>query len=202
MSGLQSPTSGSVNLEPPAESQSGQVGFVFQQPSLLPCRTAIENVMLPMELSGVSSAKVRRQRAQDALHSVRMDDASERFANQLSGGMKMRVSIARALVTNPTVLLLDEPFAALDDMLRADLGQLLLDLWQARKFTVVMVTHNIAEAILLSHQIAVMHRGRITSTVENPLPFPRDLAIRRTPEFGAFYGHVSDSLRRGVDHDG
>ena len=202
MAGLQSPTSGDVKIEPPAQSHLGHVGFVFQQPSLLPWRTTIENVMLPLELIGIASPARRRQRASEALRSVRMDDVIDRFPTQLSGGMKMRVSIARALVTDPTVLLLDEPFAALDDMLRAELGQLLLDLWQKRRFTAVMVTHNIAEAILLSSQIAVMHHGRVTSVIENPLPFPRDLALRRTSQFGAFYGQVSDELRWGGGRDG
>ena len=109
----------------------------------------------------------------------------------------MRVSIARALVTKPHVLLLDEPFAALDDMLRNQLGQLLLDLWDRRQFTAVLVTHNIAEAILLSHRVAVMHDGGISSQIENPLPWPREDEMRRSTSFGDFYGQVSDALRGG-----
>tara|TARA_R110002049_G_scaffold72490_2_gene187174 strand:+ start:201042 stop:201878 length:837 start_codon:yes stop_codon:yes gene_type:complete len=194
MAGLQLPSDGSVDLDPPADARRGDVGFVFQQPSLLPWRTAIENVMLPLELIGNDSSSERKQRAAAALHAVRMDDAMDRLPNQLSGGMKMRVSIARTLVTDPKVLLLDEPFAALDDMLRAELGQLLLDVWDRRNFTAVMVTHNIAEATLLSNHIAVMHQGRVITVIENPLPGPRDETLRRSPEFGAFYGRVSDAL--------
>ena len=197
MSGLQRATAGSVALDPPANSRRGEVAFVFQQPSLLPWRTALENVMLPLELIHFGNAGARKKAATDILHTVQLSDALDRLPSQLSGGMKMRVSIARALVTNPNVLLLDEPFAALDDMLRNQLGQLILDLWQQRRFTAVMVTHNIAESIMLSHQIVVMRQGRVDPPIENPLPRPRDESLRRSPEFGEFYGRVSDALRNG-----
>jgi ABC-type nitrate/sulfonate/bicarbonate transport system ATPase subunit len=195
MSGLQQATTGSVALNPPANSQRGEVAFVFQQPNLLPWRTALENVMLPLELIQFGNARARKQAAADILHIVQLSDALDRLPSQLSGGMQMRVSIARALVTNPSVLLLDEPFAALDDMLRNQLGQLMLDLWQQRRFTAAMVTHNIAEAIMLSHQIVVMRQGRVNEPIVNPLPRPRDESLRRSPEFGEFYGRVSDALR-------
>ena len=107
----------------------------------------------------------------------------------------MRVSIARALVTEPRVLLLDEPFAAIDDMLRNQLGDLLLDLWNERRFTAVMVTHNIGEAALLSHRVAVMRNGQLSRLLDNPLPWPRTQTLRRTAEFGHFYGSLSDALR-------
>ena len=107
----------------------------------------------------------------------------------------MRASIARALVTNPSILLLDEPFAALDDMLRSDLGRLLLTLWETRKFTAVIVTHNISESILLSHRIAVMREAVVETVIENPLPWPRSPAMMRTAPFGEFFGRVSDMLR-------
>lgn len=107
------------------------------------------------------------------LEQVGLADAANRFPRQLSGGMRMRVSLARALITEPRVLLLDEPFAAIDDMLRTQLGQLLLDLWDRRRFTAVLVTHNIAEAVLLTHQVAVMHQGKISCQMRNPLPWPR-----------------------------
>lgn len=198
MSGLEKATAGGVGLEPPANSRMGEIAFVFQQPSLLPWRSALENVLLPLELTHWGNAKTRQDAAREILDTVQLSDALDRMPHQLSGGMKMRVSIARALVTNPSVLLLDEPFAALDDMLRNQLGQLVLNLWQQRKFTAVMVTHNIAESIMLSQQIVVMRNGRVGTPIANPLPRPRDDSLRRSPDFGEFYGAISDSLRNGT----
>lgn len=197
MSGLEQPTGGTVGLDPPANSHRGEIAFVFQQPSLLPWRSAFENVLLPLELIQWGKPSTRNAAAKEILDIVQLSDALDRMPHQLSGGMKMRVSIARALVTDPKVLLLDEPFAALDDMLRNQLGQLVLELWEQRKFTGVMVTHNIAESIMLSHQIVVMRNGRVGSPIMNPLPRPRDESLRRSPEFGQFYGTVSDALRNG-----
>ncbi len=195
MAGLQESTSGSVLLDPIAVARRGEISFVFQQPSLLPWRTAIENVMLPLELiEGIDRGDVRSM-ASEMLHRVGLSDAINRFPRQLSGGMKMRVSIARALVTKPCVLLLDEPFAALDDMLRSRLGELLLDLWNDQRFTAVMVTHNIGESLLLSHWIAVMSSGRVTHVIENPLPRPRNEDLRGSAEFGRFYSQINRSLR-------
>jgi NitT/TauT family transport system ATP-binding protein len=198
MAGLVNPTAGSVTMEPPAISQQGQLAFVFQQATLLPWRTAVENVCLPLELIGQGGKRERSEVAEEMLRTVGLADAFGRLPQELSGGMKMRVSIARALVTRPSVLLLDEPFAALDDMLRNQLGELLLQLWQQQRFTVVMVTHNVGEAILLSHRVAVMRSGKINNLIENPLPWPRNETTRATPEFAKFYGQVSQSLRSQV----
>lgn len=197
IAGLETPTSGMVRIDPPVASHQGDVAFVFQQPSLLPWRTALENVTLPLELIGQIDRRQRRQVAEQMLHRVGLKNALQRFPRELSGGMKMRVSIARALVTGPRVLLLDEPFAALDDMLRTQLGELLLELWNGQRFTAVMVTHNIAESIFLSAQIAVMKNGRLIQTLNNPLPRPRTDAIRSSSDFGQIYGRVSDTLRAG-----
>jgi ABC-type nitrate/sulfonate/bicarbonate transport system ATPase subunit len=194
IAGLEHPTGGAVAFEPPA-GRKGESAFVFQQPSLMPWRTAIENVTLPLELIGAGSRAQWLADARALLEQVELAEATDRFPRQLSGGMKMRVSIARALVTKPRVLLLDEPFAAIDDMLRNQLGQLLLDLWDLRRFTAVLVTHNIGEAILLSHRVAVMHDGKISQVIENPLAWPRNEQMRRSAAFGQFYGQVSDALR-------
>ncbi len=195
IAGLQRLTDGEVEFRPPADAQAGQIGFVFQQPALLPWASTLENVMLPLELVHRGTPRQRRDAAIESLASVKLEDALHKRPNELSGGMRMRASIARALVTDPGVLLLDEPFAALDDMLRQELGRLLLKLWQSRRFTAVMVTHNIAESIWLSHRIAVMRSGRLESLIENPLPWPRDPAMMRSAEFAEFYGTVSDRLR-------
>jgi NitT/TauT family transport system ATP-binding protein len=203
IAGLQECTSGQVSLNPPAVSSQGQIGFVFQQPALLPWLNTLQNVMLPLELLGRSSSDSPQQLAESMLENVKLSDAADRMPSQLSGGMKMRVSIARALITRPSVLLLDEPFADLTktrtqiDMLREQLGQLFLSLWKELQFTAVLVTHNIAESILLSHQIVVMKNAATQTTVANPLPWPREASMRRSPEFGRFYGEVSDLLRGG-----
>lgn len=200
LAGLQPPTSGSVEFNPAVQASRGEVAFVFQQATLLPWRSALDNVMLSLQLSqtAVSTADARR-RAQHELEMMELPpEALLRYPRQLSGGMKMRVSLARALVTRPTVLLMDEPFAALDDLSRTALGDLLLRRWQERPFTCVLVTHNIAEAALLSHRIFVLCQGQIGVPILDDLPRPRNEQVKTSPEFGQLYAKISAALRQGV----
>ncbi len=199
LAGLQAASQGSLRCDPPMT--RGRLAFVFQQPSLLPWRSARQNVALPLELTAAATtASSRRAVATARLRSVELPATDhDKFPHELSGGMQMRVSIARALATDPSLLLLDEPFAALDDMLRNRLGELLLRLWRERRRTMVLVTHNIGEAVLLSHRVVVMRHGRLVGEVPITLPEPRDESLRRSPAFGTLYGRVGDLLRGGAD---
>lgn len=213
VAGLQALTGGTIERRN-VERGGRSVSFVFQQPALLPWRRSLGNVTLPLELQNrtglfghrhaVDRPTVNRaervEAAMKALGEVELSEAANLFPYQLSGGMRMRVSIARALVNQPSLLLLDEPFAALDDVLRMQLGDLVTRLWKAHDFTMVLVTHNIAEAIELCDRICVMHRGHVSVVLDNPIQ-NRDRAttsstdLRRTPQFGEFFGTVSDHLR-------
>ncbi len=202
IAGLQELTDGRLRTDGWAADDQASISFVFQQPALLPWRRVINNVTLPLELRARKQWRDNLPRdkhtaAMAALSEVELSDVADRFPHQLSGGMKMRVSIARALVTEPQLLLLDEPFAALDDLLRTQLGSLVIQLWQTHQFTMVLVTHNIAEAIALSDRICVMHAGRIVADLSNPI-LPSQTDVRRTPAFAEFYGVVSDHLRAAV----
>ena len=175
-----------------------KMSFVFQEPALLPWRTLWQNVILPSQLRGIQQQPKVRDLVEHLLGLVGFQKADWRkFPSQLSGGMKMRASIARAMSTQPTILLLDEPFAALDDMLRSKLNDLLLTIAAEQNCTMLFVTHNISEAIYLSDAIAVMSQGRIAERLEVPFAFPRQASLRSTPEFAAYYGQVAASLARG-----
>jgi NitT/TauT family transport system ATP-binding protein len=199
IAGLQTYQAGTIEFSNSGK-QDRRVGcaFVFQDATLLPWRTVIENVRLPLELgSRDETAEEISQRIANALQSVSLSQENwHKFPRQLSGGMRMRTSIARALVTDPNLLLLDEPFAALDDILRTRLNQLLLDLWSARRRTVLFVTHNIAEAVMLSHQIAVVAGGKIARLIPNSLSWPRDIQQRTSVEFAQQYAMTSQALSR------
>jgi len=172
-----------------------EISFVFQESALLPWRTVWQNVILPSELRGEHRQMESRSRCEELLEIVGFAKSDwNKLPSQLSGGMKMRASIARAMSTSPKVLLLDEPFAALDDILRSKLNDLLLSISTQKQCTMLFVTHNIAEAIYLSNEIAIMSRGIIAQTLEVPFAFPRDYKLRSSSEFAAYYGFVTEGL--------
>jgi NitT/TauT family transport system ATP-binding protein len=185
VAGLQCATKGDIRVGglAPKVAQSS-MSFVFQDPTLLPWRSIRDNVVLPLELHSQLSKTEARQKAVEILITVGLAliHHSKRPA-ELSGGMKMRASIARALVTDPNLLLLDEPFAALDDMLRGKLNELLLELWAQRQRTILFVTHNIAESVFLSHRIALLMNGKIREWIDVPFGYPRKVELRSDPAF-------------------
>ncbi|MCC6510074.1 MAG: ABC transporter ATP-binding protein [Pirellulaceae bacterium] len=197
---LQPVTSGEVAFTGDSpKRRAGDLAYVFQDATLLPWRTAQQNVQLPLELAGRnnhdSTRSVLKARVCEALASVGLPESSwGKYPRQLSGGMRMRVSLARAIVTDPAILLLDEPFAALDEILRNRMNELLLEIWLRKQRTILFVTHNIAEAVNLSGRLAILGGGRISRWIENPLPIPRTNEVRSSPEFARMYADVSRAL--------
>jgi len=200
VAGLAERTSGNLHvagMEPRAARRKlHDMAFVFQQPALLPWRNVARNVMMPLELQGVARTTAR-QRAAQVLELVGLSEFGNLYPRQLSGGMRMRASVARALVTQPDLLLLDEPFGALDEITRQRLNEELLTLWQRDQWTALFVTHNVFEAVFLSQRVLVMSArpGRIAGKVAIPLPYPRSPEVRAMPEFARLAGQVSDLLR-------
>lgn len=178
---------------------AGRIGFVFQDPTLMPWSTVADNVLLPFRLTG-RIGPAERERAKRELHTVGLDGFERAYPRQLSGGMRMRVSIARALVTDPDLLLLDEPFAALDELTRMALNDDLLRLWESRRTTVVFVTHSVFESVYLSTRIAVITRrpGRIMTELPIDLPQPRLPALRIAPNYAETCRAVSGHLARAM----
>ncbi|MGG5887461.1 ABC transporter ATP-binding protein [Falsiroseomonas sp. HC035] len=192
-----------VNGRSPAQARLARdYGYVFQAPALYPWRTILGNVMLPLEIMGVARAE-REVRARAQLALVNLSGFERRFPWQLSGGMQQRASIARALAFEPQLLLMDEPFGALDEIVRDHLNEQLLKLWAATRKTVVFVTHSIPEAVFLSTRIVVMspRPGRITDIVECDLGPDRPLEIRETPAFLRIAQRVREGLRAGHSYD-
>jgi NitT/TauT family transport system ATP-binding protein len=198
---LEAPTAGSItvnNVSPAAARLSRAYGYVFQAPALYPWRSVQRNVTLPLEIMGMSAAE-RGERAARYLDMVNLGGFENKYPWQLSGGMQQRVSIARALSFEPDLLLMDEPFGALDEITRDHLNEQLLRLWEKTQKTVVFVTHSIPEAVFLSSRIVVMspRPGRIIDIIDCDLPPDRTLDVRETPQFLALAHRVREGLRSG-----
>jgi NitT/TauT family transport system ATP-binding protein len=177
----------------------GDIGFVFQDPTLMPWATVFRNVLLPLKLRGVPRGEANA-RVREALGLVGLEGFEDASPRQLSGGMRMRVSIARALVTHPRLLLMDEPFASLDEITRFKLDNDLLALWARQRWTVVFVTHSVYESVYLSTRIAVMtaRPGRTASEVAIEAPTPRDEAFRTSPLYNEYCRQVSARLAEAI----
>lgn len=176
-----------------------KLAFVFQEPALMPWSTVRDNVRLPLKLTGASK-KETETTVDKILQLVGLENFGRSYPRQLSGGMKMRVSIARALSTNPTVLLLDEPFGALDDITRNKLNDDLLALWSRQHWTVLFVTHNIYEAVYLSNRVLIMaaRPGRVVADIKIDVPNPRTEEFRRSFVYSEYCQQVADALAQAM----
>lgn len=195
---LQQPSSGTITVrgQTPREIRlQKKFGIVFQSPVLYDWRTARRNVCMPMELMGIPKSQ-RTATVSEMLDMVNLLDFGRKYPGQLSGGMQQRVGIARALAIKPEILLMDEPFSALDEFTKEKLNEELLAIWSKAKKTVVFVTHNISESVFLSDRVVVLspHPGRVSAVVDIDLPRPRHLAIKDTPEFSSLVAKVRNSF--------
>jgi len=214
IAGLDQPTAGVVHLRRVSDvrpnpdvleyrSPHEGMAYVFQDAHLLPWRTVLRNVALPLELAGIGKAE-RLRAAAAAVERVGLGDAIGRYPNQLSGWMRMRVSLARALVTEPQLLLLDEPFAALDEITRQQLDDQLRELWLERRMTVIFVTHSITEAAFLADRAIVLTRRPARVVLDHPLDLPRErtAALRTDAHFAREMRVLFDALERGTSEGG
>ena len=193
IAGLAEPTTGTIDWSD--ERGREDLGFVFQEPTLMPWATALANVALPLKLRGIAKGE-REGRAAEALDNVGLKGFERVWPRELSGGMKMRVSLARALVVQPRLLLMDEPFAALDEITRHRLNDDLLELWQRSGVTIVFVTHSVFESVYLSQRIVVMaaRPGRVSAELAITEPYPRNQGFRTSAEYAAWCRQASSRL--------
>ena len=202
---LEKPTQGTISINgmtPEQAREKRAYGYVFQAAALYPWRTIERNVALPLEIMGLSKAE-QDARIKRTMELVNLTGFEKKYPWQLSGGMQQRASIARALAFDADLLLMDEPFGALDEIVRDHLNEQLLELWSRTNKTICFVTHSIPEAVYLSTRIIVMspRPGRVTDVIESTLPKERPLDIRESPEFLAIAGRVRDGLRAGHSYE-
>ena len=203
LAGLIAPDSGEVSVfgEPPAEaSRRKHLGWVPQSPALLPWRSVLDNVRLPLQVN--RQARCEERDPMQLLTRLGLASAAHLLPAQLSGGMRQRVAIARAFAFAPPLLLMDEPFGALDEITREQVAHLLLELWQAERPTVVFVTHSVSEAVVLSDQVCVMGSGRLSAPVAVPLPRPRPEGIEDTADFHELCRELRHKLREAFGAQG
>jgi len=203
MAGLIPPTNGRVVLQgEPVTGPRRDIGMMFQQATLFPWKTAVENIVLPIEIrDGKAAAKAAMTKAYELLEIVGLNGFENVYPNELSGGMAQRASICRMLITEPAVLLLDEPFSALDELSRDMMNMELQRICREQEATAFLVTHSIQEAVILSDEIVVMkpRPGRVSEVVKVDLPRPRTLDMMTTPEFGEIVEYIRGQLDKGED---